>query len=220
VDISETLAPRSDQLNADDLIAGPITITITAIKKGSAEQPVEVHWHGGDGRPYKPSKSMRRVLSYYWSAQSAKWVGRSLTLYRDASIKYGGMEVGGIRISHLSHIENPKPLALTVTRGKRVPYTVQPLRQQLMPPADGRGGNDPAQGMDALTECPSPEALDFQRAEGAAKAALGMEELKLFWMTRTSAEKAALKTELEKDWKPAAAKADEAKTAKLEQLPL
>jgi len=220
VDISETLAPRSDQLNADDLIAGPITITITAVKKGSREQPVEVHWEGGDGRPYKPSKSMRRVLAHIWSPQSSEWTGRSITLYRDDSIKFGGEAVGGIRISHASHIDGPKQLALTVTRGKRVPYQVQPLVQQVMPPADGRGGNDPAQGMDAVTDRPSPEALDFQRAEGAAKAAEGMEALRLFWMTRTTAEKHALKVELEKDWKPAAAKADAMKTAQLEEFAL
>jgi hypothetical protein len=35
--------------------------------------------------------------------------------------------VGGLRISHLSHIPKPLSLALTVTRGKRAPYVVQPL---------------------------------------------------------------------------------------------
>jgi len=216
VDISPTLIPRSDQLNADDLIAGPITITVAAVKKGSREQPVEVHYEGGDGRPYKPSKSMRRVLAYIWSPQSSEWTGRSLTLYRDDSIKFGGEAVGGIRISHASHIDAPKKLALTVTRGKRVPYEVHPLRN------DGRGSlaSRPTAALDADTDLPSPEALDLQRAEGAAKAAEGMEALKLFWMLRTTAEKHALKVELEKDWKPAAAKADAQKTAQLEEFAL
>jgi hypothetical protein len=41
-------------------------------------------------------------------------------------------DVGGIRVSHLSHIDKPLTIALTVTRGKRAPYVVQPL------PADTR----------------------------------------------------------------------------------
>jgi len=32
-----------------------------------------------------------------------------------------------VRISHLSHISEPLTVALTVTRGKRAPFVVQPL---------------------------------------------------------------------------------------------
>jgi len=37
------------------------------------------------------------------------------------------MEVGGIRISHMSHIDKPVTIALTATRGNKKPTTVQPL---------------------------------------------------------------------------------------------
>ena len=37
------------------------------------------------------------------------------------------MDVGGIRVSHLSHIEARLTLALTVTRGRRAPFVVDPL---------------------------------------------------------------------------------------------
>jgi hypothetical protein len=40
MDISDTLAPNSDQLDAVDLIGGPRTFTITDVTKGNAEQPV------------------------------------------------------------------------------------------------------------------------------------------------------------------------------------
>jgi hypothetical protein len=40
---------------------------------------------------------------------------------------YGGIKVGGIRLSHLSDIDGPLSIALTVTRQKRAPYRVQPL---------------------------------------------------------------------------------------------
>jgi len=205
VDISPTLTPRSDQLNADDLIAGPITITVTAVKKGSREQPVEVHYEGGDGRPYKPSKSMRRVLAYIWSPQASEWTGRSLTLYRDDSIKFGGEAVGGIRISHASHIDAPKKLALTVTRGKRVPYEVQPLPSPATPTPE---------------PTVTPEVLDELRREGGQSAAEGMGALREFWAALTSNQKHAFKVELEKDWKPAAAKADAQKAAQLEEFAL
>ena len=62
MDLSQTIIPKSDQLNADDLIAGPRTIRITAVSTGNAEQPVVINYEGDNGRPYKPSKSMRRIL--------------------------------------------------------------------------------------------------------------------------------------------------------------
>lgn len=43
LDIAATTVPRSDQQNFDDYVAGPKTVTISEVKKGSAEQPVEVH---------------------------------------------------------------------------------------------------------------------------------------------------------------------------------
>ena len=64
MDISRTIEPKSDQINADDLIGGPRTVTITDITKGTPEQPVNVVTaEYGPGRPYKPSKSMRRELA-------------------------------------------------------------------------------------------------------------------------------------------------------------
>jgi hypothetical protein len=85
-------------------LTGPITITITGVtvKGGGQEQPVAIHFEGDDGKPYKPCKSMSRVLVSAWGPDSSKYVGRSLTLYCDPKVKWGGMEVGGIRISHMS----------------------------------------------------------------------------------------------------------------------
>ena len=63
MDLTSTIVPRSDQINADDLLAGPVTVTITEVRKGNAEQPVDVVLDlFGPGRPFKPSKSMRRVM--------------------------------------------------------------------------------------------------------------------------------------------------------------
>ena len=128
MDLTETIAPRSDQINADDLISGPATVTITDVRKGAAEQPVDIVVAEFPGRAYRPSKSMRRVIVAAWGPDSSEYIGRALTIYRDPTITFGKDAVGGIRISHLSHIDKPIKLALTVSRGKRSPFTVQPLQ--------------------------------------------------------------------------------------------
>ena len=128
MDITKTIEPRSDQLNADDLLTGDITVTIEDVTKGSPEQPVNIHLAGYPGRPFKPSKSMRRMMVAAWGPDAKQYIGRSMTLYRDPSIKFGKEQVGGIRISHMSHIDKPLTVALTVTRGRRAPFTVKPLK--------------------------------------------------------------------------------------------
>ena len=128
LDMTDSIAPKSDQLNADDLMTGPRTFTITEVAKGSAEQPVNVHLaEFPKGRPYKPSKSMRRVMVAAWGKDATQYVGKRLTLYRDPEITFGKDKVGGIRISHMSDLQRPMKIALTVTRGKRAPYVVEPL---------------------------------------------------------------------------------------------
>jgi len=122
----DTIEPKSDQLNYDDLLGGPVTVRVTGVKRGSKEQPVIVELDD-NVRPFKPCKSMRRVLIAAWGERGADWIGRSMTLYGDSTVKYGGVEVGGIRISHLSHIDKALHIALTVTRGKRAPFIVYPL---------------------------------------------------------------------------------------------
>lgn len=130
MDLTESIAPKSDQLNADDLITGPRTYTIDRVTKGSTEQPFNIHLVENPGHPYRPSKSMRRVLVMAWGKESDEWpTGGRITLFRDPEVKFGREEVGGIKISHLSHLSRPMTIALTVTRGKREPHTVQPLPQ-------------------------------------------------------------------------------------------
>jgi len=50
-----------------------------------------------------------------------------MTLFRDPTVSWGGQAVGGIRISHMSHIDKPVQMALTATRGNKKPWTVKPL---------------------------------------------------------------------------------------------
>lgn len=129
MDISKTITPKSDQLNADDLISGSKTIKIRDVKAIDADvQPVSIFFDGDNNKPYKPSKGMRRVLVGIWGADAKAFIGRSLTLYRDDKVKFGGLEVGGIRISHASHIDKPVRVLETVSRGKRMPITIDVLK--------------------------------------------------------------------------------------------
>jgi len=129
LDLTETIAPKSDQMNADDLMSGPRTFTITEVRKvSSADQPVAVYLaEFPHGRPFKPSKSMRRIMVLAWGKDAAAYAGRRMTLYRDPQVEFGGDTVGGVRISHMSHIEKRLSAPLTVKRGKRAMYVVDPL---------------------------------------------------------------------------------------------
>lgn len=129
MDLRNTIIPNSNQVNADDLISGPKTIRIRDVKVIDSEtQPVSIYFDGDDNKPYKPSKGMRRVLVALWGANAKDYIGRYLTLYRDEKVKFGGIEVGGIRISHASHINEPTRVLETVGRGKRRPITIEVLK--------------------------------------------------------------------------------------------
>jgi len=143
-DVSATIDPKSNQMNADDLIGGPKTITITKVSanQSSTEQPIAISYQGDNGKPYYPCKSMRRVLVSVWGKDGASYVGRSLTLYRDPTVTWGGLAVGGIRISHMSGMDADMTMALTATKQSRKPYTVKRLRDAPKP-ADTPPAVDP-----------------------------------------------------------------------------
>ncbi len=128
-DLRKTIIPKSDQLNADDLIGTTKTIKVTKVSLAAGDQPIAINYDGDGGKPYLPCKSMRRVMVNVWGCDGNEYVGRSMTLYRDDKVTFGGMAVGGIRISHMSHIDKDVTMALTATRANRKPYTVKPLVQ-------------------------------------------------------------------------------------------
>jgi hypothetical protein len=124
MDMTSVIQPKSDQINADDLISGPMTVTIDSVNvEAKSEQPVSIKLQGTP-KVFRPCKSMARVMVQAWGADASKYAGRSMTLYRDPKVKWGGMEVGGIRISHMSHIDAPLSLMLTQTRSQRAPFKV------------------------------------------------------------------------------------------------
>ena len=136
MDLTESIAPKSDQLNADDLISGPVTVTIKSVTKGSGEQPADVHLVETPGRAYRPSKSMRRILVVAWGKESDAYAGHRLTLFRNPKIKFAGQAVGGIEISAMSHLSESLTLALTRSRGKRESFTVEVLADAAPAPSE------------------------------------------------------------------------------------
>lgn len=147
IDMSKTIAPKSDQMNYDDFLVGNKTITITGVKSTgnvNDQQPVSIHYQGDAGKPYKPCKSMRRVMVRVWGNEGAEYVGKSMTLFGDPNVIFGGQKVGGIRISHMSHIDKDINVPLTASKTKRLLYTVKPLKIDITVPEDATD-NDTSQ---------------------------------------------------------------------------
>jgi hypothetical protein len=133
MDLTASTEARSDQINADDLLAGPATYTVREVVKGKAEQPFDFLLVETD-KAYRPGVIMRRVIVAAWGKESSQYAGRRLTVYRDPTVRFGSAAVGGIRISHMSHIDKPVEVMSQVTRGKREKFTVTPLPE--LSPAD------------------------------------------------------------------------------------
>ncbi|MDL2169594.1 hypothetical protein [Asaia sp. HumB] len=136
VDLSKTIIANSDQLNADDLAGGPMTLVITEVRGGSSDQPVLIFYQGSGKKSFRPCKSMRRVLAGVWGNDGKTYVGKSLVVFRDQTVTYGKEAVGGVRISHMSHIERDAQVSLIVKQGRRGLYTVKPLKIEVQTQAD------------------------------------------------------------------------------------
>ena len=125
-DITESLAPKSNQLDAVDLASGPRDFTITRAEyRPGTEQPVTVYLAEFD-RPWKPGKNMRRVLASCLTPDTDKWAGHRVRLYCDGEVMYAGVKVGGIRISNID-IEKPTKVPLILTKGKSVMWPVDTM---------------------------------------------------------------------------------------------
>lgn len=152
MDLTESIAPKSDQLDAIDLLSGPRTFTIEKVSKHNAEQPFNFHL-AEFPRVWRPGKSMRRVIVAAWGADATKYAGQRVTLYCDNSVQFGGELVGGSRISHMTGIDKPLKVPLLIKRGKSAMFTVQPLKEvaATKPARDFRAEIELAKGdVDAL----------------------------------------------------------------------
>jgi hypothetical protein len=167
LDMTESLAPKSDQLDAVDLLGGPRTFKIEAVSKGTAEQPFNFHLEGFP-RVWRPGKSMRRVIVAAWGGKTSAYVGQRVTLYCDPSVEFGGAAVGGSRISHMSGIDKPLKVPLLIKKGRSAMFTVQPLPDAPAPAPDLTIPDEViAQTQRALTEGKHAEYLTWLTEQGA-----------------------------------------------------
>lgn len=188
IDFSDTIVAKSDQLNAAD-IADSITITITDAKKHKdPDQPVHIYYEGGGKKPWKPCKSMRRVMAQVWGSK-VDLKGKRVTLINDPKVTWAGAEVGGIRITHMSGLDAKRVLPLRTSRHKVEKYVVMPLAN------------------DAPDDLPDTYDEDLRDA-GDEAAALGVESYTKWLGTLTDEQKAPLK-QFHKEWTKTAKEADE-----------
>ena len=74
--LRKAMAPKSDQLNTDDLLTGPIQVSIEKVIVTDAKsQPVSIEISGGY-KPWKPCKTMMRVMAGLWTEDTDTWVGK------------------------------------------------------------------------------------------------------------------------------------------------
>ena len=127
LDMSQFIEAKSDQLNSDDLIGRDLTVTITKVTGSDGDQPVAIHFEGDNNKPFKPCKTIRRVLVAIWGRYANEYVGRSMMLYRDDSVQFGGLQVGGIRIRAMSHLDKETVVVVAKSKGKKAGMKIEPL---------------------------------------------------------------------------------------------
>jgi len=130
-DIAHTLIAKSDQLNAADIMGTEKILTITSVdvKTTGGDQPVTIHYDGENGRPWKPCLTVRRILSQLWTTESEKWIGQSVAVHRDPTVKWAGEPHGGIRPHAATGLDAMVVVKLKEERGgKPKAFDIKPLR--------------------------------------------------------------------------------------------
>lgn len=133
VDIRAATKPKSDQLNYETFLTGPQTFTVSKVTPGDRDHPVFIHMNECPATPYKPSKGMLKCIAQPdgWGDKSSQWVGKSITLYGDPTVIYGGVEVGGIKVAALSDINGDYETLISSRRGIRKPHLIKKIVIQM-----------------------------------------------------------------------------------------
>lgn len=201
VDITKMVAPKTDQLNADDFIGkAPFTVKINGVKDtGNKEQPLAISFEGDNGKPWKPGLAMRRVLIQIWgdevcAAAEKHFPGRAVTLYRDPDVKFGGMTVGGVRVSHASNITSEMKCTMTVSKGKRVEFIVKPLRVSAAPKSEHKTAPpaDNAPAPETTTTEKPPHVKTALKMLEAIKECETVEALAAYWNDKLTQDELAI----------------------------
>lgn len=134
MDISKALIAKSDMLNASDLTGAPVVATIKNVRPGDRNKPVIIDLAGMDGRPWKPSKGMLRVLSYRWGTETDAWIGRLVKLVNNPEVIYAGEKVGGVEVVAMSHIDGAFTIPVRISQKKVKQHHVDVLSEPVTEP--------------------------------------------------------------------------------------
>ena len=175
-DMTMTIIAKSDQINAADLIGNPRTVTIREVRiKAGDDQPVTIMIEG-DKKAFRPCKGVRRLLVRVWGPDASKYIGQSLTLFCDPSVTWAGKEEGGIRVSHMTGLNDKIIEFMRISRAATRPYEINPLRMDKQVQVKQNPATDPARKWaDAyiakVNEAQTIEALNAFANERAARLA-------------------------------------------------
>ena len=135
MDLTPFAEAKADRITADDLIGGPRTVKITAVSGAIEEGKKQaiINFEGDEGKPFKPCKTMVRAMMAIWGKYASEYVGRSLTLYRDPKVTFGALATGGVRISHMSHMDKDVVIIVATKKGKKGEIEVKPLTAEVAP---------------------------------------------------------------------------------------
>lgn len=137
--MSEQISARSfiqiktDRLNYEHFLYGPRTFIIAkwGKRKEQGADKLCLVMDGEESTPFMPCQGMIKCLISEdgWGDDLNSWIGKSITLFGDSSVKFGKQEIGGVRISHISGISKPYETKISERRGVRIDYEIKQLPQ-------------------------------------------------------------------------------------------
>jgi hypothetical protein len=120
--VKVTIEKKTDQLNYEDFLGGVTRIvTIAGVTAGTKEQQYDIAIED-DARVWRPAVTVLKQLVEAWGDDAKTWVGHRAELYGDPEVTFGRDKVG----------DGPHTAKLTITRGKRGNFTVDPITDQEM----------------------------------------------------------------------------------------
>jgi hypothetical protein len=188
-DMTATIVAKSDQINAADLIGTSRTITIKEVRiKAGDDQPVTIIIEE-DKKAFRPCKGVRRLLVRVWGPDASKYIGQSMTIYCDPTVTWAGKEEGGIRVSHMTGLNEKIVEFMRTSKAVTKPYEIRPLVAQVVQhPADHKHEAKPISAADyadwyerKVAACADTDALiALQTAQHAKLERLKAEDADLY----------------------------------------
>lgn len=166
-DMTSTIAAKSDQINAADLIGAPRTITVKEVRiKAGEDQPVSILIEG-DKKAFRPCLGVRRLIVRVWGPDANSYIGKSMTLFCDPTVTWAGKKEGGIRVSHMSGMDEKIVEFMRTSREKTKPYEVHPLKVEQSKPEEDRAAIAADKMIAMIGRAPDIQKLDAYVASKA-----------------------------------------------------